>query len=64
LKIIAFNANGIGRQAYDFRKELQDVKIDVTMFLVTYLKPLMRFYVPRHDIYRTGREDGHKGGPP
>jgi hypothetical protein len=32
LKIIAFNANGIGRQAYVVRKQLHDLKIDVALF--------------------------------
>jgi hypothetical protein len=40
LKIIAFNANGIGRQAYEVRKQLQDLKIDVAQFSETHLKPL------------------------
>jgi hypothetical protein len=30
LKIITFNANDIGRRAYKVRKQLQDLKIDVT----------------------------------
>jgi hypothetical protein len=35
LKTIAFNVNRIGRQAYEVRKELQDLKIDATLFLHT-----------------------------
>jgi hypothetical protein len=34
LKIIAFNANGIGRQ---LSKQLQDLIIDVALFSDTYL---------------------------
>jgi hypothetical protein len=56
LKIIAFSANGIGSQAYEVRKQLQDLKIDVALFSETHLNPL------HTDIYRTDREDGHKGG--
>jgi hypothetical protein len=61
LKIIAFNANGVGGQAYDVRKLLQDLKIDRGPVLGD-LKPHMRFYIPKYDIYRTNGEDGHKGG--
>jgi hypothetical protein len=32
LKVIAFNVNGIGRQCYELRKELQDLHIDVALF--------------------------------
>jgi hypothetical protein len=35
LKVVAFNANGIGRQAYELRKQLQDLKIDVALFTET-----------------------------
>jgi hypothetical protein len=61
LKIIAFSANSIGRQAYEVRKELQDIKIDVALFSETYLKHHMRFYIPNYGFYRTDHEDGHKG---
>jgi hypothetical protein len=43
LKIIAFIANVIRRQAYEVRKQLQDLKIDVALFGETQLKPHMRF---------------------
>jgi hypothetical protein len=39
LKVVAFNANGIGRQAYELRKQLQDLKIVVALFAETHLKP-------------------------
>jgi hypothetical protein len=45
LKVVAFNANGIGRQDYELRKQLQDLKIDVAIFTETHLKPHMRFYI-------------------
>jgi hypothetical protein len=35
-KIIAFNANGNGRQTYEIRKQLQDFRIDVALFSETY----------------------------
>jgi hypothetical protein len=61
-KTIAFNANGIGWQAYEVRKQWQDLKIDLALFSDTHLKPHMRFYIPDYDIYRTDRGDEHKGG--
>jgi exonuclease III len=51
LKIISFNANGIGRQAYEIRKQLQDLKTDVALFSETHLKPHMRFYIPNYDFF-------------
>jgi exonuclease III len=62
LKIIAFNANGIERQAYQVRKQLQDSKIDVALFSETRLETHMRFYIPNFDIYLTECEGGRKGG--
>jgi hypothetical protein len=43
LKVIAFNANGIGRQRYELSKQLQDLHVDVTLFSGTHLKPHERF---------------------
>jgi hypothetical protein len=62
LQITTFNANGTGRQAYETRKQFQDLKIDMALFSETHLKPQMRFYIPNYDFYWTDREDGHKGG--
>jgi hypothetical protein len=62
LKVVAFNANGIGRQAYELRKEMQDLKIYVAFFRETQLKPHMRIYIPNHHIYRNNRLDRNKGG--
>jgi hypothetical protein len=56
LKIVALNANGIGRQAYEVRKQLQDLEIDMVLFSETQLKPHMRYYIPNYDIYRTTRD--------
>jgi hypothetical protein len=64
LKIIAFNANGIGNQACNVRNQLQDLKIDMALFSETHLKHHMRFYIPQYDIYQTDHEDWHKGGAP
>jgi hypothetical protein len=50
-KIIAFSADGIERQAYEIRKQLQDLKINMALLSETYLKPHMRLYIPNY-IYR------------
>jgi hypothetical protein len=63
LKITAFDANGIGRQAYQVRKRLQD-KNRRALFSDTHLKPHMRVYIPNYDIYTTNGENGHKGELP
>jgi hypothetical protein len=39
LKITEVNPNGIGRQAYELRKQSQDLKIDVVLFSEIFLKP-------------------------
>lgn len=62
LKITAFNANGVGRQAYKLRKQMEVLKIVVTLFTDTRLKTHTRFYIPNYPIYRTDRQDRHKGG--
>jgi hypothetical protein len=62
LKVVAFNANGTGRQAYELRKQLQDLKIDVALFTETHRKPHTRFYIPDYRIYRNDHLDGNKGG--
>jgi hypothetical protein len=38
LKVMAFNANGIWRQRYEFCKHLQDVHIDVALSSEIHLK--------------------------
>jgi exonuclease III len=62
LKIIAFNANGIGMQAYGVRKLSQNFQIDVALFSETHPKPHIGFYIPNFDIYRTDGQDGSKDG--
>jgi hypothetical protein len=62
LKIIAFNANGIGRQRYDLNKQLQDSNIDVDLFSETYLKPHERFFITNYYVRRMGQYPGRKCG--
>jgi hypothetical protein len=62
LTVVAFNADGIGRQTHELRKQMQDLKIDVALFTDTHLKPHMRYYIPNYHIYRNDRQDGYKGG--
>jgi hypothetical protein len=61
LKIIAFNANDIGRYVYELRRKLQELKIDVALFSETDLIPHIR-YIRNYHTYRTDRQGGHKGG--
>jgi hypothetical protein len=60
--MIAFNANIIERRAYEVSKQFQDLKIDVTLFSETHLKPHMRSYISNCDIYQTDHHDEHRGG--
>jgi exonuclease III len=46
LRVITFNANGIGRQRHELSKQLQDLHIDVALFSETHLKPHERFFIP------------------
>jgi hypothetical protein len=62
LKVVAFNANGIGRQRYELSKQLQEQRIDVALLSETHLKSHKRFYVPNYQVYRTDRIPGIKGG--
>jgi hypothetical protein len=48
LRVIAFNANGIGRQRYEPSKQLQDLHVDAALFSETYLKPHERFFIPNY----------------
>jgi exonuclease III len=59
LKVVAFNANGIGRHRYELSKQLQVQRIDVALFSDT---PHERFYIPNYQVYRTDRFPGIKGG--
>jgi hypothetical protein len=53
--------SGIARKAYEVRKQLQDLRIDVALVSETNLKPHTRIYIPNYNIYRTHRQDEHKG---
>jgi hypothetical protein len=55
LNVVAFNANGIGRQRYEVSKQLQEQRIDVALISDTHLKPHERFYIPNYQVNRTGR---------
>jgi hypothetical protein len=48
LKVITFNANGIGRQRYELSKQLQDLHICVALFSEIHLKPNERFFIPNY----------------
>jgi exonuclease III len=62
LKVIAFNANGIGRQNHEISEQLQDLHIDVALFSETHLKPHERFYIRNYHFCGTDRHPGRKGG--
>jgi hypothetical protein len=61
IKVIASNANDIGRQRYELSKQLQDLRENVTPFSETHLKLHVRFLFPNFQLYRTGRYPGRKG---
>jgi exonuclease III len=62
LKIIAFNANGIARKCHELSKQLQDLRVDVSLFSETYPKTHERFFITNYHVYRTNRYPGRKGG--
>jgi hypothetical protein len=62
LKIVPFNAKGIGRQRYELNKPMQDLHIDVALFSETYLKPHERFCIPNYNFYRIDHHPAIKGG--
>jgi endonuclease/exonuclease/phosphatase (EEP) superfamily protein YafD len=62
LKILAFNANHIGRQRHELSKQLQNLSIDVALFSETHLKPYERFFITNYHIYRMDWYPGRKGG--
>jgi hypothetical protein len=64
LKVIAFNANGIGRQRYELSKQLQDLHVDVALFSQTRLKLHERFFFPNYHFYQTDRHPGRKAELP
>jgi hypothetical protein len=52
LKVVAFNANGIGNQHFELSKQLQDHHIDVALLSEARLKPLERFFIPNYHVYQ------------
>jgi hypothetical protein len=52
LKVIAFNASGIGRQRHELSKQLQDLRTYVALFSQTHLKPHDRFHIQYYNFYR------------
>jgi hypothetical protein len=62
IEVIAFNANGIGRHSYELSKQLQELHIDVALFLKTHLKFHERFYIQNFQFYPIDRHPGIKGG--
>jgi hypothetical protein len=40
IRVLALNANGIGRQRYELSKQLRDLHVDVAQFSETHLKPM------------------------
>jgi hypothetical protein len=53
LKIIAFNANGIGRQRYELSKQLQDLHAHSALFSETHLKPHERFHITNYNFFQS-----------
>jgi exonuclease III len=62
LKVIAFHANGIGRQRYELSKQLQDLQVDVALFQETHLKIYERNFIPNYHFYRTNCHPDRRGG--
>jgi hypothetical protein len=62
LKVLALNANSIGRQRYELSKQLQKLHVDEALFSETYLKPHERSFIPNSHFHRTDRYPGRKGG--
>jgi hypothetical protein len=61
-KVIIFNANGTARQCYELSKQLQDLHIDVALFLQTHQKPYDRFFISNYHFYQINHHPGRKGG--
>jgi hypothetical protein len=51
LKVVAFSANGIGRQCYELSKQQQDLHVDVALFSETHLNPHERCFIPNFHSY-------------
>jgi exonuclease III len=61
-KILSFNASGILRQCHELSKQLEYLRIDVTLFSKTHLKPHEKFFFQNYHVYRIDRYSGRKGG--
>jgi hypothetical protein len=61
-KVLAFNANDIGRQRYELSKQLEDLHVDVALFSETHLKPQERIFISNFHFYGTDHYPGRKGG--
>jgi hypothetical protein len=61
ISVIAFNANGIGRQRYELSKQLQDLHVDVALFSGTHLKPHKRLHIPNYNFYLIDLHPGREG---
>jgi len=62
LKVLVFNANGIGRQRYELGKQLQDYRIDVCLLSQTHVQPQETFFIPNFHVCRTDHFPTLKGG--
>jgi hypothetical protein len=56
-----FNANDIMRQRCELKKQLQEKRIDVSLFSETHLKLHERFYISNYYLYRTDHFPGIEG---
>jgi hypothetical protein len=61
-KVVEINANDITRQRCEFSKQLQDLHLDVALFLEIHLKPHAKLFISNYHLYRTDRHPGRKGG--
>jgi hypothetical protein len=55
LKVLAFNANGIGRQRYELSKELQELLVDVAPVFRDTFETSWEIFIPNFQLYRTDR---------
>jgi hypothetical protein len=62
LKVIAFNAKGIGRQRDGLSKQLKDLPADVALFSETHLKSHERFFIPNYQFIEPNATQARKGG--
>jgi len=53
LKVVAFNANGNGKQNFELGKQPQDRRINGALLSETHLKPHERFCTQNYHVYLT-----------